>query len=178
MMYGGACMGKTSRAVSNAGPLIHLAEIDSLKAFSFCEKVLIPQEVYDELRKYEQSERTVRGARFMTLRNLSEDSKNLAKRLSITYELHLGEAAAITLAQQEGIVLFFTDDLVARLVAISLGFKVHGSVGILLRAFRENLLTKDDVVSKIGMLEKDSTLFITRDLIKYILREINEYQAK
>ncbi len=90
----------------------------------------------------------------------------------------MGEAAAITLAQQEGISLFFTDDLVARLVALSLGLKVHGSVGILLRAFRENLLTKDDVVSKIGMLEKDSTLFITQDLINYILREINKYKAK
>ncbi len=175
MICDGVYMGKTSRAVSNAGPLIHMAEIHSLKAFSFCEKVLIPQEVYDELRKYEHA---VSGARFIAVRNLSEDSKNLVKRLSLTYELHLGEAAAITLAQQEGISLFFTDDLVARLVAISLGLKVHGSVGILLRAFRENLLTKDDVVSKVGMLEKDSTLFITRDLINNILREINEYQEK
>ena len=94
----------------------------------------------------------------------------------MTYELDLGEVAAIALARQEGILLFLTDDLDARLVASSLGLTVHGSVGILLRAFRENILAKDEVISKVIMLETQSSLYITRDLINYVIREIKEYR--
>jgi len=78
----------------------------------------------------------------------------------------------------EDISLFFTDDLDARFVALSLGLTVHGSVGILLRAFRKKMLTKEGVISKVRMLETQSSLFITRDLIIFIIKEINEYREQ
>jgi predicted nucleic acid-binding protein len=39
----------TLAAVSDAGPLIHLAEIDSLELLSTFEKLLIPEAVYREI---------------------------------------------------------------------------------------------------------------------------------
>ena len=178
-MFGGACMRKSRRAISNASPLIHLAEIGCFNILDIWEMILIPQEVFDEVCKFEApGSKEVRKSENISVHSLTGDSKNLAKRLALAYELNLGEAAAIALARQEGISLFFTDDLDARLVALSLGLTVHGSVGILLRAFREKMLTKDGVISKVRMLETQSSLFITRDLINFIIKEINEYREQ
>lgn len=169
-------MERSSCAISNASPLIHLAQIDCFKALTVWTKIFIPQEVFDEVCKFEApGNKEVRESKIIIIRDLAGESKNLAKRLALTYELDLGEVAAIALAKQEGILLFLTDDLDARLVASSLGLTVHGSVGILLRAFREKILTKDEVIAKVQMLEKQSSLFITRDLINFAINEINEY---
>lgn len=172
-------MRKNRRAISNASPLIHLAEIGCFKILDIWEMILILQEVFDEVCKFAApGSKEVRKSENISVHSLTGDSKNLTKRLALAYELNPGEAAAIALARQEGISLFFTDDLDARLVASSLGLTVHGSVGILLRAFREKMLTKEGVISKVSMLETESSLFITRDLINFIIKEITEYREQ
>jgi len=139
--------------------------------------ILIPQEVFDEVCKFEAlGSKEVRKSENISVHNLTGDSKNLVKRIVLAYELNIGEAAAIALARQEDVLLFFTDDLDARFVASSLGLTVHGTVGILLRAFHEKMLTKDEVISKVRMLETQSSLFITRDLINFIIKELKNIE--
>lgn len=51
-----------------------------------------------------------------------------------------------------------------------------GTVGIILRSFREKIIDKRTVVPKIGELRTNSSLFITQDLIDYIINEISEFK--
>ena len=38
------------RAVADSGPIIHLFEIDAIKAFSVLTEILIPEEVFNETK--------------------------------------------------------------------------------------------------------------------------------
>ena len=84
--------------------------------------------------------------------------------MASSYNLDLGEVEAISLCMQEGIKLLFTDDLEARIVAKSYNIEVHGTIGILVRSFREGILTEKEVIAKLELLRTKSSLFLTKDL--------------
>lgn len=156
-------------SVSDSGPIIHLLEVGALPVFLVFKEVLIPPEVSNETSQHK--------ARIMNLRlvQLRASAKDLA-RIGVTeYRIGLGEAEAIALALQEKIDLFLTDDLAARGVAKAYGLEPHGSLGIILRAFREGKLSKEVAVEKVALLYEHSSLFITKDLVNWIIREIEGY---
>ena len=57
------------------------------------------------------------------------------------FSLDAGEVAALKILSKEPDLIFLTDDAAARLVATRLGFRVHGTIGVLIRAIRKNLMT-------------------------------------
>ena len=97
----------TITAVSDAGPLIHLAEIDSLGLLSAFETLLIPKTVYEEVERG-----GVPTGMVDTEYELTEaDDDRIA-----TGELNAGERAALAVAKERDAVLL-TDDLAARKAA-------------------------------------------------------------
>jgi len=80
------------------------------------------------------------------------------------------------LALQEKADYFLTDDLDARTVANVHGVEAHGTVGIILRAFREKIISKEKAIEKLNGLYAISSLFITKDLIDHIVKSINEFE--
>ncbi|MDO8625633.1 MAG: hypothetical protein Q7R47_06120 [Candidatus Diapherotrites archaeon] len=153
-------MGPQIKAVSDTGPLIHLREIgalDALKIFS----IIVPPEVKEELKTIPKGIVVQDGF-----------DNDLVSILINTYRLDLAESQAIALAKTLRINLFLTDDLDARTTAAKLGLEPHGTIGILLKAYRHNIFSKQQTIQFIQRLKTDSTLFITSDLIKYILQEI------
>ena len=68
-----------------------------------------------------------------------------------------------------------TDDLDARQVAKEYNLKVHGSIGIIMRAFRNKIISKDQAIEKIKELKVKSSLFITQDLINEAIEAINKF---
>ena len=109
------------------------------------------------------------------MKYLGPKSKDRSKLISEKYSLDLGEATSISLAKQEKINTFLTDDLSTRIVAKEFGLKVHGTVGIVLRAFRIGSITKKKSIQVIQDLYKKSSLFITADLVNYAIKEIRKY---
>lgn len=59
--------------------------------------------------------------------------------------LHLGERAAIQLAKQEEADCVLLDDQLAREQAQELGLHVKGTLGVIVEAFRQRLLTAQEV---------------------------------
>ena len=57
----------------------------------------------------------------------------------IDLKLDEGELEALTLCDRLKVRTFLTDDLDARDAGKQLGFEVHGSVGVIARAYREGL---------------------------------------
>lgn len=159
-----------SKAVSDTGPIIHLNEVGMLKALNIFSEIKIPPEVSHELKDKIPLPKKIK------IIQLDPKHKNIAKMLA-EEELDLGESQAISLALQEKISLFLTDDLEARTVAKKYNLEAHGTVGILLRAFRKKIISKDESISKIKKLHESSSLFITSDLINEIINSIGRFKG-
>ena len=108
--------------------------------------------------------------------NLDPKFKDVAEILVNKFFLDLGEAQAIALSLQEKADYFLTDDLDARTAAGAYNIEAHGTVGIILRAFRENIINKKLALQKINELYTSSSLFITKDIIDQIVKSINEFK--
>jgi len=159
-----------SKAVSNTGPIIHLTEINLLEAFNVFSETSIPEEVKREL----EISKTIVPRKIKVLKILPE-FKDRIKILSNQENLDLGEAFAIVLTMQEKADYFLTDDLDARSVAIKYNIEAHGTVGIILRAFREKIIDKKTAIEKINELYHKSSLFITKDLVDGVINAIEEF---
>lgn len=162
-----------SRVVSNTGPLIHLAEIDLTKALNLFKEVYITSEVKNELIRNK-----IHVPKKIKLVNLKPQFKDVAEILVNKFSLDLGEAQSIALALQEKVNYFLTDDLDARMVANAHSLEAHGTVGIILRALRENMINKGVAIKKINELYTISSLFITKDLINQVIKAINEFKKR
>ena len=162
-----------SKAVSNTGPILHLNEIGLIKALDVFKEVCIADEVKNELIKSKIS-----IPKKMNLINLKPQFKDVAEILVNKFSLHLGEAQSIALALQEKADYFLTDDLDARTVANVHGVEAHGTVGIVLRAFREKIINKEIAIKKVHELYTISSLFITKDIVNQIINSINDFKKR
>jgi len=163
--------GIIGKAVSDTGPIIHLNEIDLIKVLDIFSRVVIPEEVERELKNSK-----ILISRNIKVIKLSPEFKDKIKVLTNQDNLDLGEAFAIVLAMQEKTDYFLTDDLDARNVAVKYNLEVHGTIGIILRAFREKIIDKNTAIQKVNELHTKSSLFITKDLVESVLRAIEEFK--
>jgi len=83
--------------------------------------------------------------------------------------LDVGEIAALSLLQEGRGNLLLSDDAAARLAAESLGFKVHGTVGLVVRAIRRGTKTVGEVRALLEQVPVKSTLHLSRSLLAEIL---------
>jgi predicted nucleic acid-binding protein len=70
--------------------------------------------------------------------------------------------------------LFLTDDASARMVAEQMGFRVHGTIGILVRAIRRSQMEAREVLSLLKQIPSKTTLFIKRSLLDEIVIKIKK----
>jgi predicted nucleic acid-binding protein len=71
--------------------------------------------------------------------------------------------------------LFLTDDAAARLAVTTLGYRVHGSIGILLRAIRRQQRTRDEVLNLLQVLPTRSTIHIRASLLQEIIAQLERH---
>lgn len=132
-------------AVSNSGPLIHLAKIgrlDLLKEIFW--EVIVPESVRVEVvergkEKGEGDAFLIESAGWIRAVEDPPGADSLAERAGI----HRGEACAILLARSMNLPVLL-DDSGARRFALGLGLRVTGSIGVIIRAVRLGLLSKDE----------------------------------
>ena len=66
--------------------------------------------------------------------------------------------------------ILFTDDAAARMAAQQLGYQVHGTIGILIRAIRRQKLTPTEVIDRMKSIPNRSTLYIRSSLLQKIIQ--------
>ena len=71
--------------------------------------------------------------------------------------------------------IFLTDDLDARDAGKPLGFEVHGSVGVIARAYREGLNDLERAKSALEDLYSISKLFVTKAIIEDAIKELEMF---
>ncbi|MFH0954987.1 MAG: hypothetical protein V1777_02700 [Candidatus Micrarchaeota archaeon] len=155
-------MGPKIKAVVDSGPLIHLNEIGAVAALSIFDCVS-PPAVQEEVRQIPN---------FVKIKSGFET--DLVQILQNEFALGLGESECIALAKTEKIPLFLTDDLDARTTAEQFDLEPHGTVGILLKAYKKKIFSKKQTVEYVQKLKTHSTLYITTDLIRFILDELQK----
>jgi predicted nucleic acid-binding protein len=88
------------------------------------------------------------------------------------FALGIGEQEVLALMRQQPTAILLTDDAAARLVAEQMGMRVHGTIGILLRALRRSLRTPEQVLSLLHLLPRQSTLYIRPTLLNVIIARV------
>ncbi len=166
-------MAKIKRVVFDAGPFIHLEEIKKFELVNLFSEISTTKEILEECKNIYK---LIIKFSNIKKKELEAKNKDFAKYLIEEYNLDLGEATGISLCRQENIRLFFTDDLDAKDVANKLGFEAHGTIAIILRAFREDIINKKETKILVERVYKDSSLFFTKDLFDWTIREIDNYK--
>ncbi|MBI3813901.1 MAG: hypothetical protein HY279_05475 [Nitrospinae bacterium] len=81
--------------------------------------------------------------------------------------------------QENQDAIFLTDDAAARIAGEELGYKVHGTIGIILRAIRKKMRTPKDVLELLNRIPKETTLFLRPALLEKIIQKVEkEYYVK
>lgn len=157
--------------VSDAGPVIHLDEIGCLDLLADFGAVLVPSEVWVEIAKHRPG---LQPDMIACLRIVSEDASPSPELVTLARSLSLdrGEFVAMALMQSHGADLFLCDDSAARLAAESLGFQVHGTLGILIRGVRRGLRSREQLLTLLAELPQRSSLHLSRRLLDKVIETV------
>jgi uncharacterized protein len=131
--------------VSNTTVILYLLKVnrpDLLK--NYCNFILIPNEVYEELSinkgKFEKE--------IILLDELIKEKfiKVIKLKKFKHFGLDKGENAALSLCAEENYKKFLSDDRGARRTAERLNYKVSGTIGVLLENITKKNLTKKEFI--------------------------------
>ena len=161
--------------VSDTTPIIALMKIGRLdllqKMFGM---VLIPQAVFDELTghpSYADEASLIRNTDFVQVHDIV-DVLNVSKLMS-SEKLDRGESESIQLAKEIGADFLLIDEYRGRRVANKFGVKITGTIGILLTAYDEKIMTKEEVIYYIAYMQ-NSHIHLSKNLLatvkKYLKR--------
>ena len=157
--------------VLDAGPLIHLDELDCLLLLDGFSELLIPSIVWQEAIRHRPKLKLekIPGAKIKTPAGPSPLPLAAA---GFAGELHAGEIAAITLLHEAGGGMLLSDDDAARQTAESLGFPVAGTLGLLLRGIRRGQISSTRVHALVSKFRQHCTLHISHALLKHFSESI------
>jgi predicted nucleic acid-binding protein len=164
------------RVVCDAGPLIHLDELDALGLLVDFEAILVPGQVWLEVEDHRPGALSHPDVEIRRVSIAISDDASF-ETLVRALTLDRGEQAALSLMALHPDAILLTDDAAARLAAGGLGYRVHGTIGILLRAIRRQQRTPNQVMSILRGLPANSTLHIRPDLLQDIIEQVESETA-
>ncbi len=161
-----------SKAVLDAGPLIHLSELGALDVLGDFEVLYIPPVVWEEVIHHQPDAAIHADLSLERVEAPIVDSKlaTFAKMFS----LDPGELQSLAVMADYPDALFLTDDSAARLVAEEFGYKVHGTLGLLVRAVRKGHRSPKEILAVLRDLQKKSSLHIRSSLLSDVIRKLEE----
>lgn len=87
--------------------------------------------------------------------------------------LHAGELAALFLCRSLPVATLLTDDLAVRNKAKYLGITPVGSLGIVVRAYHLEYISRESAVSSIQALQDISSLFVTPAIVTLAIEQLD-----
>jgi predicted nucleic acid-binding protein len=159
--------------VCDAGPLIHLDELQAIDLLADFSEVIVPAAVWKEIQRYRPSALRSRHLSLHLVDLIPEATPEL-ELLIQGLSLQAGEQDALRLMQKFSAATLLTDDASARLAALQLGYSVHGTVGIVIRAIPTGQRSKRQVLNLLRAVPKRSTLFIKAEFLASIITKVAE----
>jgi len=144
-------------AVADAGPLIHLDELQCLGLLTDFSEVRVADAVWREVEIHRPM--ALFGTEIPWVRCKPPPSEKV-DALTTLYTLHAGEREELCLCLEFSGALLLTDDTAARVAAKTLAIEAHGTLGLLVRAIRRCQLSEAKVIEVLGEIPERSTLHI------------------
>jgi predicted nucleic acid-binding protein len=166
------------KAVVNAGPLMALGKLGLLQLLpSLYQPVLIPSDVYEEVvvRGLERDQPDAYAVQLALARGQVEmrpmGEIPLAESIR-GLPLHPGEKSVIQLALIETADWALLDDWLARESARRFNLRVKGTLGIIVAAYQQALLTQREVeIIFQSMVDRDD-IWISDELVRRVWKEL------
>ncbi len=159
--------------VSDTTPIISLMKVNRLDLLeTMFRTVMIPKAVYDELTchpRYTDEAAIVKQSSFLkvgTVKNIQSVAK-----LRQVDKLDAGESEAIVLSSEQTANMLLMDEHHGRQVAKRLGINITGTVGILLQAYDEGLLSGADVLECLERMRK-TNIRISKTLLELVEKHV------
>ena len=156
--------------ISDTTPLISFLKIKRLDLLkTLFEIVQIPKSVFAELTeniKYRDEAEIIKNSMFIHV--IDDIDENYVSLLRRSAGLDLGESEAIYLADNKKADLLLMDEARGREVAIRMGIKIMGTIGILGLAYEASLISKEEIKQAIEIL-RDSGRHISERLYEQLL---------
>ncbi len=163
--------GGVESAVADAGPLIHLHEVGHTDLLSLFDVLYIPDAVWAEsVGKSRVSPSSLDNVQRHTISNI--DIEHFVQTHSLS-NLHAGERESLFLCQNLDIPLVLTDDLAVRDAAKRLQIRPVGSLGIVVRGYREGHLTRPEAEQTLMALHEKSSLFVTQIIVEIAIGQLD-----
>jgi predicted nucleic acid-binding protein len=151
--------------------LIHLDELGCLDLLADFETVYVPEQVWREVELHRPGA-LERSDVELQQRSVALSEYEPLQALIRALALDLGEQAALSLMISNPDAILLTDDAAARLAAEALGYRVHGSIGVLLRAIRRRQRTQHQVLIILRDLPERSSLHVRPALLEEIMSQV------
>jgi len=160
-----------NKVCADTGPILHLHELKKISILNIFSTIFISSIVQDEL-KHHGLENLTKKVRLQQVNN------NQVSLLSQKYGIDIGESSAIWLCKSLKISVLLTDDLAAREVAHAHGIRPVGTIGIILRSYRDGVISKSDALKILDVITIHSSLFVTSNLISLAKQELKKFKRK
>jgi len=165
----------STKVICDAGPFIHLDELNCLDLLADFKEIIVPLVVEKEISEHRPSALQNQGLNINRSSERNDIGEELLTLLRI-FSLDAGEIEALALMEKNPQHIFLTDDAAARLVAVQMKFKVHGTVGVLIRSIRRRLRKPEEILYILAEIPQRSTLHIKPSLLNEIIRMVkNEF---
>ena len=152
--------------ISDAGPLVALARIGKLDLLrDYFNNISIPNEVYNEIcirGKEKPGAEEIEKASWISRKQIKDD---FAVEL-LGLELDRGEAEVIVLAKELNATLVLVDERIPREMLELIGFKVIGTIGILIKAAKEGKLNLKNSLDEL----RDRGFWLSEDVYNQALK--------
>lgn len=156
--------------ISDTTPIISLIKINRLDLLEeLFGEVLIPDAVFRELTTnvtFKEEADIVKSSEFIKVSSI-QNRKSL-EILQAASGLDAGESEAIILADELKSDVLIIDERRGRKVAQNLGIAITGTIGILIQAYHEKILSEEEVKSCFKYL-KNSSIRLSDTLIQEAL---------
>jgi predicted nucleic acid-binding protein len=157
----------------DAGPLIHLDELGRLDFFRCFDEILVPAEVWSEACRHRPKLRLAALPNATVLEPAPPPSERLLRELE-HFNLDPGESAALSWLDRLGGGRMVSDDGDARDAAIKLGFKIVGTLGLIIMAHRRTFVSGDEARALFDRIKTDTTLHASTGLIQELKAQLPE----
>lgn len=161
--------------ISDTTPIISLLKINQLELpHHLFGEVQIPDAVYEELisnAKFQKEAEKILRAEYIK-KVIVEDKKSVTLLRRAT-GLDAGESEAIILSDEIKADLLLMDELKGRQVAKQMGLNIMGTVGILMTAFDEELLSAEEIEQCIDVLRSNGR-HISEKLYEQLMEKIRK----
>lgn len=176
MMWSGASTGMIKslvKIVCDSGPIIHLEELNCLRLLADFKEILIPNIVHKEIKRHRRIDLKKFDLPVFLVPEQMAYSEFLLTLCRI-YSLDAGEIEALACMEKNPQAIFLTDDASARMVAEQMGFKVHGTIGILVRSIRRGQMGAEEVLRILNEVPSQSTLYIKPSLLDDVILRVKK----